>query len=134
MKKNLIIFSAIIGIIFSFVRCEPFIENKIIIQNNAAADVKLNIAGKIYNIPAGNNVVLADFKKGTFGYETIYSVPLGITTSSAEGAVSGQMKLLAGTEILLVYTSITDAETYTLYGSLTSSDDVNRTDPFLSTN
>jgi len=40
------------------------------------------------------------------------------------------MKLLAGTEISLVYSSIVDSTKYTIYGVLSSSDDVNRVDPF----
>ena len=40
------------------------------------------------------------------------------------------MNLLAGTEVLLVYTSVVDSAKYTLYGTLTTSDDINRVDPF----
>lgn len=36
----------------------------------------------------------------------------------------------AGTEVLLVYTSTLVEGAYTVYGSMTSSDDINRVDPF----
>ena len=60
----------------------------------------------------------------------MYSVPSSATTFSAEGDVSGSMILNAGTEILLVYTSTIDSSNYVIYGSMTSTDDVNRVDPF----
>ena len=40
------------------------------------------------------------------------------------------MVLNAGTEILLKYTSIVTDSSYTIFGILSSSDDVNRPDPF----
>ena len=131
MKKQLIILFTLVAIfIITFTSCEPFIENKITIRNLAAAEVKLNIRGQLYSVNAGQSLVLNDFKKGTFEYETIYSLPLGATEFNAVGDVSGEMKLNAGTEILLVYTSVFTDSSYVIYGSMTSSDDVNRADPF----
>jgi len=131
MKKQLIILFTLVAIsVISFTSCEPFIENKITIKNLAAGEIKLNIRAQLYDIAPGQTRVLSDFKKGTFEYETIYSIPLGATAFSAEGDVVGKMILNAGTEVLIVYTSTLDAGTYTIYGSMTSSDDVNRVDPF----
>lgn len=131
MKKQLIILFTLVAIsLISFTSCEPFIENKITLRNLAAADVQLNIRGELHRISSGQSLVLNDFKKGTFEYETIYSLPFGATEFSAEGDVSGEMVLNAGTEILLVYTSVLTDSAYVIYGSMTSSDDVNRVDPF----
>jgi len=131
MKKQLIVLCTLVAIsVITFTSCEPFIENKITIKNLSASDIKLNIRAQLYDIASGQTRVFSDFKKGTFEYETIYSVPLGATAFSAEGDVAGQMLLNAGTEVLIVYTSTIDAGTYTIYGSMTSSDDVNRVDPF----
>jgi hypothetical protein len=129
-KQLLVLFTLAVISIVSFTGCEPFIENKITVENRASGDVKFIIAGKTYDVAANSSLVLPDFKKGTFAYETVYSVPFGITDASAEGAVAGNMVLNAGTEISLIYTSIMDETTYTLFGVLTSSDDVNRPDPF----
>lgn len=64
MKKQLIvIFTLVIISIISFTSCEPFIENKIVARNLAAADVQLNIRGQIHSVPAGQTIVLNDFKK-----------------------------------------------------------------------
>jgi hypothetical protein len=131
MKKQLIVLFTLVAIsLVIFSSCEPFIENKITVRNLASGAVKLNIRAKLYDIAAGQTLVLNDFKKGTFEYETMYSVPSSATTFSAEGDVSGSMILNAGTEILLVYTSTIDSSNYVIYGSMTSTDDVNRVDPF----
>ena len=132
MKKQLIILFTLIAIsLITFTSCEPFIENKITFRNLAAADVKVNIRAHLYDVPAGETVILNDFKKGTFEFETLYSLPIGATDFSAQGDVSGEMILNAGTEILLIYTSVTTDSEYVVYGSMTSSDDVNRVDPFV---
>lgn len=132
MRKQLLVLITLIVIsIISFTGCEPFIENKITVQNQAAGDVKLVVAGKTYDVLSNSSLVLPDFKKGTFAYETVYSVPFGITDASAEGAVAGNFVLNSGTEILLQYTSVTIDSSYTIYGILTSSDDVNRVDPII---
>ena len=131
MKKQIIILFALVVIsVISFTACEPFIENKIIVKNLAAGDIQLNIKGKLHDVPSGQTVILNDFKKGTFEYETIYAVPVGATDFSAEGDVAGEMAFNAGTEVLLVYTSTLTEGAYVVYGSMTTTDDVNRVDPF----
>ena len=130
-KQLLVLFTLVVISIISFTGCEPFIENKITVQNQAAGDVRLVVAGKSYDVLSNSSLVLPDFKKGTFAYETVYSVPFGITDASAEGAVAGNFVLNSGTEILLQYTSVTIDSSYTIYGILTSSDDVDRVDPII---
>jgi hypothetical protein len=134
MKNQLIVLFTLVAIsVITFTSCEPFIENKITAKNLADGGVILTLRGQAYNIPSGETLILNDFKKGTFAYSTVYEVPFGITSSTASGDVSGEMKLLAGTEISLVYSSVSDSASYTLFGVLSSSDDVNRVDPFLTT-
>lgn len=130
-KQLLVLFTLVVISIINFTGCEPFIENKITVQNQAAGDVRLVVAGKTYDVLSNSSLVLPDFKKGTFAYETVYQVPFGITDASAEGAVAGNFVLNSGTEILLQYTSIVDSSKYTIYGVLSSSDDLNRVDPII---
>jgi hypothetical protein len=132
MKKHLIVlFTLAVMSIISFTGCEPFIENKITVLNNADGDVRLNVAGKTYEVAANSSLILPDFRKGTFAYSTIYNIPLGFSDGGAEGDVSGNFVLNAGTEILLQYSSVKADSSYTIFGVLTSSDDVNREDPFV---
>ena len=70
MKKQLIVLFTLVTIsLITFTSCEPFIQNKITIRNLAAGDVKLNLRGNLYDISAGQILVLNDFKKGTFEYK-----------------------------------------------------------------
>jgi hypothetical protein len=132
MKKQLLLlFTLAVVSVIVFTSCEPFIENKITVRNEASGDVTLIVAGNTYDVAANSSLVLPDFKKGTFAYSTVYSVPFGVTDASAEGDVSGNFVLNAGTEILLQYTSVTVDSSYTIFGILTSSDDVNRVDPII---
>lgn len=130
MKKHLIIFAVLVGIISGFMGCQPFIENKIVVKNDSASKITLILASTPYEILPGEYKTIPDIRKGSFQYSTIYTVPDGINDYKAEGDISGTMLFNAGTEILLVYTSIISADSYTLFGVLTSSDDINRTDPF----
>ena len=64
MKKQLVVLFTLVAIaLITFTSCEPFIENKITAKNHAAAGVILNLRGQEYNIPAGEILVLNDFKK-----------------------------------------------------------------------
>ena len=135
MKKNLIIlFGLVIISLISFTSCEPFIENKITIKNEAQGTVWVNLKANLHQIGPGEALVLNDFDRGEYEFETIYEVPFAVTNSSTEGEVAGTMNLIGGTEIFLIYTSVVTVSgnnsTYTLYGSMTSSDDINRPDPF----
>jgi hypothetical protein len=132
MKKHLIVLFTLVTIsVISFTACEPFIENKIIVKNSATNSngVTLVVRGVEYPIPSGETLILNDFNKGEFEYSTIYSFPIGFEPS-AEGDVSGTFKLNAGTELLLKYSDRIDSTSYTIFGLLSSSDDINRPDPF----
>lgn len=133
MKKNLIIlFSLVIISLISFTSCEPFIENKIIIKNETDTEITLNIGAKLHDVNAHETLVLNDFKKGVFEYETIYTVPDYASSAGIEGDFAGELLLNAGTEILIYYDDSFDPESgaYSIFASLTSSDDINRPDPF----
>jgi hypothetical protein len=132
MKKQIIFLFAIATIaLIGFTSCEPFIENKIIVKNSATDGdgVTLILRGVEYAIPSGETLILNDFKKGEFEYSTVYSFPIGFD-AKAEGDVSGTFKLNAGTEVLLIYSDRIDSTSYTIFGLLSSSDDINRPDPF----
>jgi hypothetical protein len=131
MKKQVIILFAFAIVSFiSLTSCEPFIENKVTVRNLAAAPIHLNIRAQLYDVAPGETLVLSDFKKGTFEFETIYSVPSVAQNFSAEGDVAGEMVLNGGTEVLLVYSSTLVDVDYTVFGSMTTTDDVDRVDPF----
>ncbi len=132
MKKQIIfLFVLATMALIGFTSCEPFIENKITIRNEALESVTVNIRGQLHEVNGNGGVlILNDFKKGTFEYETLYTLPDGISDFSAEGDVAGEIVLNAGTEVLLSYTYTLTDSAYVVYGSMTSTDDINRVDPF----
>ncbi|MCZ7609609.1 MAG: hypothetical protein M5U17_05530 [Ignavibacterium sp.] len=131
MKKQIVILLSIVVLsVISFTSCEPFLVNKIIVRNLAADEVQINLRAKTYIIPSGETLVLNDLKKGTFQYNSTYSIPAGVTETETEGEFEGEVVLNAGTEILFIYRSSLLDNKYKIYIYKTSSDDVNRTDPF----
>ena len=74
-----------------------------------------------------DHLVLSDvtFKidKGEFEYETIYEIPAGTTSSSVEGEGAGTIIMDAGIKVLFIYTSTFIENAYTLYVSVTTSED-----------
>ncbi|HRN27238.1 MAG: hypothetical protein IT276_14495 [Ignavibacteriaceae bacterium] len=135
MKKLVVLFTLAAIALITFNSCEPFIENKITIRNESSGRVWVNLKATIHEIASGDILVLSDFDRGKYDFETIYEIPFAVSSSSAEGDVAGVMNLIGGTEIFLMYTSaVTGTGTsskYTIYGSMTTSDSNDRKDPFI---
>jgi hypothetical protein len=98
--------------------------NKITIQNLADGDVYLNFRGSQIEILSQSTVVLQDINKGEYEYETVFSLPYGITDFGSQGDMTGTFVLRAGTKISVIYSSVTDEGKYTIYASVTTSDDL----------
>jgi hypothetical protein len=123
--KQKVIYIALVILSISLLSCSEGPINKITLQNIAAGDVYLNFRGTQVNVPSGQSVELQDIDKGEYEYETVYSIPAGATSFSAEGEMSGTLTLGAGTKILVIYSSVLNQEgAYTIYASVTSSDDL----------
>lgn len=103
--------------------CSGSLENSLKFKNFAAGDVYVNFRGNLITVAAGKTVELKELPKGLYTYSTTYEVPSNSQNSSAEGAVSGEVKIKAGTKILIVYSSTFVDGTYTIYATISSSDD-----------
>ena len=125
MKRLLILLAFIPLIVLTFQSCSTTVDNRFTFQNLAQADVYVNFRASLITVKAGETVEVKDMPKGLYSYETTYEVPAGTISSSAEGDVSGQVTVNAGTKLLIVYSStyIVTSNTYLLSASLTSSDD-----------
>jgi hypothetical protein len=125
MKHILISFLLIPLSLTLLISCSDGPINKITLQNIAAGDVYLNFRGTQVNVPSGQTIELQDIDKGEYEYETVFSIPAGATSFNSEGEMTGTLILNAGTEILIIYSSVFGEEgSYTIYASVTSSDDL----------
>lgn len=121
MKKILVV---LFISIFVFFGCSSEYETTLTLKNLAAGAIYLNFRGEITTVASGKTVTIKDLKKGVFSYNTTYAVPAGVTTSTAVGELSGTVKFNGGTKVLILYRSTLSEDTYTIYASLSSNDDL----------
>jgi hypothetical protein len=118
-----VIFSLLIFLSVTFLSCSDSVNNSVTFQNLASNNVYVNFRGSKVDVPSGSTVTLKDIDKGEFQYETIYEIPAGATSSSVEGEETGTIIMDAGTKVLVLYTSTFVESAYTLFISITTSED-----------
>jgi len=121
-QKKLYLLLVILSV--SFLSCSEGPINKIIFQNLAAGDVQVNFKGSQIAVLSQSTVELQDIDKGEYEYETIFSIPYGATEFGTEGDAAGTFIIKAGTKIIVTYTSTLIEGNYTLYTSVTNSNDL----------
>ncbi|MBI2419461.1 MAG: hypothetical protein HYV28_16485 [Ignavibacteriales bacterium] len=114
--------------------CSPALDNSIVISSIAAADVVVNILGKLITVKPGETRTLRQVAKGSYEYSTSFTVPTGITSSSIEGKASGTVAMGPQTKINLFFSSREEVstssggsaqqKTYVLVATVSSSDKV----------
>ena len=121
-QRTLYLLLAIMSI--SLLSCSEGPINKITFQNLAAGDVYVNFKGSQIEVPSQTSVVLEDIDKGEYEYETVFSIPYGTTSFSSEGDISGTFIFRAGTKILVIYSSVFSEGSYSIFASVTNSNDL----------
>jgi hypothetical protein len=121
MKQKAIYFVIII-ISVGLLSCSDGPINSITFTNLASNNVSVNFKGSITDVAAGATVQLTDILKGEYEYETIFEIPSGATSFDASESCAGTFVLSAGTDILVVYTSVFQDGKYSLSASITSSE------------
>jgi hypothetical protein len=121
MKK---ILALLCVFIFAFGGCSSEGENSVTLNNSAAGTVYLNFRGEVTTVPSGKTVILSKLPQGTFAYITTYSVPAGATSSTEVGDMTGEITIYAGSKILILYSSTFSENSYTIYASRTTSDNL----------
>lgn len=124
MKKILILLVLTSLCAITFISCSTSVNNGITFKNYASGDIHVNFRATLTTVKAGEEVTLSNLPKGLFTYNTTYEIPAGIQSSTAEGDVSGEMGIKAGTQILIVYSSTVTENIYKLTATKTSSDDL----------
>lgn len=120
----LIIFIGIAGL-----NCSSSLENSITFQNIASNRIFINFRGDLITVEAGETKIVKEIPKGLFTYSTTYEIPAGSQGSSTSGDVSGTVNINAGTKILIIYSSTYIDGTYTLFATISSSDDQTQITP-----
>ncbi len=129
MKPKFVFFISLLFLALLNISCSSSVENWIKFQNMASNDVYVNFRANLIQVKSGDTVILSEIAKGTYDYETIYEIPAGATTSGTQGETAGEFVIKAGTKVLVVYTSTFIEGNYTLYASVTTSEDIDDTDP-----
>jgi hypothetical protein len=122
MKKFIQVF-VLIGLSFFFNSCSTSVDNSITFKNLASNTVYVNFRAELITIAAGKTVIVKEIPKGKYTYSTTYQIPAGTTESRAEGAVSGELDIRAGTKVLIVYSSSFINGVYVLSATISYSDD-----------
>jgi len=128
MKKTIILFAIISLSVITLVSCSNTAGNKLTFNNLASNAVYVNFRAELIPVAPGEEVSLIDVDLGTYAYETTFELPGSVTSGQAEGDVSGELELRAGTNILIVYSSATLNEVYILSATMTTSDDLSDDD------
>lgn len=128
MNKKLIFLIAFLTVIsISFISCSDALENnEFTIKNSTEYPITLNFRAEEKAIPSNGEIVLSDIPKGTYTYGTIFGVPANVTVET-EGQVAGEITFNLGTKALLIFVANNTDNTYTIYGTLTVSEDLNST-------
>ncbi len=104
--------------------CSDTVGTKITFENFASNKVFINFRASLIGVGAGKSVDITEIPKGKYSYATTYELPPGTISSSAEGDVSGNLELAAGTRVLIVYASTFIDGVYTISATKTTSDDL----------
>ena len=122
MKK--VIFGLIFAcFIFLQLSCSGDLENSIKFRNLAQESIRINFRGEEIRVTPGNTAEVKNIPKGTYTYNTTYTVPASTLSASTQGAVSGDVTISVGTKVLIIYSSTFIDKVYTLYATISSSDD-----------
>lgn len=127
MKKILVLLVLTSLCAITFISCSTSVNNRITFNNLASGDIHINFRATLTTVKSGETVTLSNLPKGSFDYNTTYEIPAGVQSSEAEGDVSGELKIKAGTKILIVYSSVILEGVYKLSATKTSSDDLSDT-------
>lgn len=124
MKKYISPIFVLFLFVFIFAGCDSDLENKFTFKNYSAGKVLINFRGSLHTVEAGASYTINEVPKGTYSYVTTYQVPPGTESSSAIGDVEGNVIFNASTRILVVYSSTFVDGAYTIYATISSTDDL----------
>ena len=105
-----------------FISCSSSISNNISFNNQTQGALYINFRGQIITVQAGQTSNVGKIPQGTYDYATTFSVPASATSASSQGNLTGTFTVSANTKILLYYTSTLINGAYTVYVTISNSD------------
>ncbi len=127
MKRLIFYSSFFLYVLFSFVSCSSSVNNSVTFYNLTDGDIYINFRGSLITVPSGKTSIVKEIPKGTYDYATTFSVPAGTTSTGTQGNLAGTLKLKAGTKILFFYSSTLTNGAYTVFVTISNSDDQSST-------
>jgi len=124
LKKHIGLITVLFLFAFIFTSCETDLENKFTFQNYSAGKVLINFRGSLHSVNAGAIYTINKVPKGTYSYSTTYEVPVGTVATSAVGDLDGTVEFRVSTRILIVYSSTFNEGGYTIYATMSSTDNL----------
>lgn len=128
MENKYFVTLLIFVLLFSLTSCSSKVDNSLTFKNMSASTLYVNFRGEVITVSEGETKIVKEIPKGTYDYSTTYSVPPTTVSSGTQGAVSGQVVLKAGTKILVLYSSTFVSGVYTLYATISNSDNLDTED------
>lgn len=130
MKKNIILFPVLILLAIFLSSCEGDLNNNFTFKNISDSNLSVNFRARIFEVPKGKTITIKDVPKGTYSFATTYELPAGAVSSTVQGNASGSVIFNLSTKVLVLYSStITEDGAYTLFATLTTSDDLTDDNP-----
>jgi hypothetical protein len=123
MKYRLPLFVCIITSFIFINGCSGKVNDSVTFKNLAIGTVYVNFRGDAITINPGSSTTVQEIPKGTYTYDTNFSLPTDAIGGSAQGSVKGTLTITAGTKISILYTSTLINGAYILYATISSSDD-----------
>ena len=123
MKYRLPLFVCIISSFIFINGCSAKVNNSVTFKNLALGTVYVNFRGDAITVNPGSSATVQEIPKGTYNYDTNFSLPADAIGGSAQGAIKGTLIITAGTKISILYTSTLINGAYILYATVSSSAD-----------
>jgi len=121
--KKLFPFIFIISLLFlSFQGCKTNVDNRVSFNNSSSTDLIINFRGEEIKVSVGQKTDITQIQKGTYTYSTSFNLPIGATSSSTNGDVTGTVVINSDTKILVIYTSNLVGGIFTLSATLSTSE------------
>ncbi|PIW68943.1 MAG: hypothetical protein COW08_09875 [Ignavibacteriales bacterium CG12_big_fil_rev_8_21_14_0_65_30_8] len=125
IKKNKYLYLILIFyiLVISSQGCKTKVDNRVTFNNLSTTDLIINFRGEAITVSVGQKADITEIQQGTYSYATSFNLPIGATSSTTFGDVTGSVLIKADTKVNVIYTSTIKDGIFTLSATLTTSED-----------